>query len=69
MMDTQTPSRSQKIGRIKTQAVWNTRVRRKEMTAEINPLFRAVKKDEPKMLKPQNRKDTEYRMKAHLVIS
>ena len=40
-------------------AVWNSRVRRNAMAAEITPLLRAVKKAEPKMLKPMARKDRE----------
>ena len=43
------------IGRISTAATWNTRVRRKEIAADIPPLLSAVKKDEPKILKPLNR--------------
>ena len=44
-MASQMPSTSRKIGRIRTLAHWNTKVRRKEMAAEASPLFSAVKKD------------------------
>ena len=36
--------------------IWKTRVRRKEIAADITPLFSAVKKEDPKMLNPQIRK-------------
>ena len=59
VMENQTPSMSKKTGRISTAATWKTRVRRKEMAAEIPPLPRAVKKLDPKMPKPAKRKDAE----------
>ena len=39
-----------------TAAHWNTRVRRNEISAEVRPSFRAVKKEEPKMASPENKK-------------
>ena len=32
--------------------IWKTRVRRKEIAADITPLLNAVKKEEPNILKP-----------------
>ena len=43
----QIPSNPKMSGNSKIAANWNTSVRRKEMSAEIRPLFNAVKKDEP----------------------
>ena len=45
--ETQIPFMSNIIGRISTQASWKTSVRKKEIAAEIGPLFSAVKKAEP----------------------
>ena len=42
-------------GRISTAAIWKTSVRRKEIAADTPPLLSAVKKEEPKILKPLNR--------------
>ena len=53
--DTHTPSRSKIRGRISTELIWNTIVRRKEMIAEISPLLSEVNSDEPKILNPQKR--------------
>lgn len=55
--DSQIPSTPSARGRSTTLPHWNTSVRRKEMRAEIRPLLRAVKKAEPKMFSPENRKD------------
>ena len=52
-----------------TAAHWNTSVRRKEIRAEVSPSFSAVKKEEPKMAKPENRKATEKMAKAWAVMS
>lgn len=41
------PSIPRKAGSINTAAIWNTKVRKNEIRAEISPLLRAVKKDEP----------------------
>ena len=46
-------------GKTKTAIVWNKRVRKKEMIAEMGPLLRAVKKEEPKMATPENKKEKE----------
>ena len=58
-MADQIPSIPQKIGRISTAATWNTTVLRKEIAADTIPLLRAVMKEEPKILKPQSRNETE----------
>lgn len=55
----QMPSTSNRSGRRMTEDVWNTSVRRKEIAAEMKPLFSAVKNDEAKILKPANRKAKE----------
>ena len=44
-------------GRSKIAIIWKTNVRRKEITAEVRPSLRAVKKPEPKIVNPMNRKD------------
>lgn len=49
--------------------VCKTSVRKKEINADIKPLLSAVKKAEPKMLKPQRRKDSEYSRIPFVVIS
>ena len=69
VMAHQVPSTPSSRGRMGTEAVWNTSVRRKEMAAEIAPLFSAVKKPEVKMLKPASRNDQENRRKAWVVRS
>ena len=53
----QTPFILKKIGKIIIAAVWKTKILRKEITAEIAPLLRAVKKAEPKIPNPFNRKE------------
>lgn len=63
----QIPSISKKMGRINTQEVWNTSVRKKDMAAEIAPLLSAVKKEEAKMLKPARIKEKEKSRNAWLV--
>lgn len=65
----QMPSRSKKIGRIRTEIIWNTSVRRKEIVAETAPLLRAVKKADVKMLMPASKNEKENSRKACLVIS
>ena len=55
VMAYQMPSTSKISGRMSTEAVWNTSVRRKEIAAEINPFPSAVKNDEAKILKPANK--------------
>ena len=61
-VESQTPSRPQTRGRSSTARHSNTSVRRKEIRAEVNPSFRAVKKEEPKIASPENRKEKEKRM-------
>ena len=58
-MENQMPSIPQISGKINTAADCNTSVLRKEIKAEMGPLLRAVKKDEPKMAKPVNRNENE----------
>lgn len=43
----QIPSIAKKMGRIRTALTWNTRVRKKEISADNSPLFKAVKNEEP----------------------
>ena len=38
---------AKKMGRIRTALTWNTRVRKKEISADNSPLFKAVKNEEP----------------------
>lgn len=52
--ENQIPSTPQKRGKIKTDEIWNTKVLRKEISAEVSPSFKAVKKEEPKMANPEN---------------
>lgn len=47
MMEIHTPSIPKNIGSSNTAEVWNTRVRRKEMMADVIPSLSAVKKPEP----------------------
>ena len=61
------PSTRMTSGRMRTQVHWNTSVRRKEMAADTPPLFRAVKKEEEKMLKPASSKVKENSRKAWTV--
>ena len=58
----------QREGKIKMAVVCKTSVRKKEINADIKPLLSAVKKAEPKMLKPQRRKDSEYSRIPFVVI-
>ena len=53
------PSISITKGSKSTAAIWNTKVRKNDIVAEIRPLFSAVKKDEPKMARPAKRKEKE----------
>ena len=45
-MESQMPSKPQKMGKIKTNMTWKMRVLQVEMMALTTPLFRAVKNDE-----------------------
>lgn len=51
------PSSCQISGRRSTAKTWNTSVREEEISAEVRPSLRAVKKPEPKMAKPEKRKE------------
>lgn len=66
-MESQIPSTCQSNGKVSTAAIWNTRVLIKEMAAEISPLFRAVKNDEPKIANPENKKEKEKMENARTV--
>ena len=48
----QIPLISNNVGSKRIIIIWKTRVRRKEIAADIIPLFSAVKKEEPNILKP-----------------
>ena len=48
----QIPSTPKIAGRISTEPLWKTRVRRKDIAAETAPLLSAVKNPEAKILKP-----------------
>ena len=61
------PSISKKIGRIITDAVWNTSALKNETVADIPPLLRAVKNEETNMLKPASRNEKEKSLKACIV--
>ena len=56
-MDIQMPSTSKTKGRSKMAAVWNTKVLKKEMSAETRPLLRAVKNEEPNIAIPAKRNE------------
>ena len=60
-MENQMPSSCQKSGKISTDRHWNTNVLRNEIKAETRPSPSAVKKEEPKMAKPENKKEKENR--------
>ena len=47
--ESQIPSRPISLGNKITAAIWKTMVRKKDIIAEIRPLFSAVKKDDPKI--------------------
>lgn len=67
-MDSQIPSISQKIGNKITAAIWKTRVRINDITADVKPSFNAVKKEEPNTEKPDSRKENEKIENAWFVI-
>ena len=48
------PSIPNIFGNSNTHTAWNKNIRKKEMIADTNPLFSAVKNAEPKIEKPQN---------------
>ena len=65
--DSHMPSISHSVGSKKINATWNITVLTKDSIAEIRPLLRAVKRAEPKIAIPQNKKDMEYSLKAWAV--
>lgn len=69
MMDIQIPSMPQKDGKTSTAAHSNTSVRRKEIRAEVSPSPRAVKKDEPKIEKPEHKNEQEKKRNPRTVSS
>ena len=56
-IDSQIPSSFQMSGKRSTAAIWNTSVRKNEMSAEVSPSPSAVKNDEPKIEKPDSRNE------------
>ena len=56
-IDSQIPSSSQMSGKMSTAAIWNTSVRKNEMSAEVSPSPSAVKNDEPKIENPESRNE------------
>ena len=56
------------IGRISTTDNWNTSVLKNEIAADIKPLFKAVKNDEPNILKPLIKKAKQNIWKPCLVM-
>ena len=51
----QTPSVFNRIGKTRMLTIWNKNIRKKEIIAEITPLFNAVKKEELQTLNPSTR--------------
>ena len=66
-MAIQIPSTSQYKGKINTATLGKMKVRKKERNKEIAPLDKAVKKDEVKILNPQNKKHNAYKRKPRMV--
>ena len=58
-IDSQIPSSPQIIGKTSTAMIWHTKVRIKEIAAEISPLLSAVNMELPKMLKPHSKNERE----------
>ena len=65
----QIPSIPSICGRVITAATWKISVRKKEIAADTNPLLRAVKNADPKMLNPLIRNDSAYRRNQWLVMA
>ena len=65
----QIPLIPNQIGSVSTMITWNTNVLRNEMTADIRPLFNAVKNDDPKILIPMIRNAMAYTRKPCSVIA
>lgn len=64
----QIPSRPKMSGSSNTEAIWNTRVRKKDIAAEIPPLFSAVKNADANIFNPVRIKAKENTLKAWQVI-
>lgn len=58
------PSTPKISGKNSTDEVWNKRVRKNEMAAEMPPLLRAVKNEDANMLNPANKNANEKSLKA-----
>lgn len=65
----QIPFNPKSNGSIIITATWNTKVLKNDIVAETNPLFKAVKNDEAKILNPLTMKDNEKKRIAIVVIS
>ena len=65
----QTPSSPHISGRIRIVMIWNNNVLKNEISADTAPLFRAVKKEEPKIPNPLNKNETENNRNALVVSS
>ena len=63
-IESHTPSSSQNIGKIMTAATWKTSVLKNEMSADVRPSLKAVKKDEPNIENPENRNENEKILNA-----
>ena len=50
-------------GSVRTMMTWNINVLRNEMTADIRPLFSAVKNEDPKIMIPKIRNALAYKRK------
>ena len=55
-------------GRIRTESIWNTSVRKKEIMADTPPLLSAVKNDEVKIFIPANINENANILNALTVI-
>ena len=69
VFESQMPSISNNSGESSTDAVWKSRVRKKDIAAETPPSLSAVKKDEAKMFKPHSKNENENSLKAWFVSS
>ena len=56
------------IGRMSREPTWNSRVRKNDMVADKIPLLSAVKNDEPRMEKPENKNENEKMENARSVM-
>ena len=63
------PSNSQKSGKIRTVEHWKTKVLKKEISADMIPFPKAVKKEEPKIAMPEHKKEKENIVKARMVMA